>query len=164
MSISVYHASDIQITKSPTGPFIDPNNATLAVRLNQTTTLTSATVPPATKYAEFQQALSSGTATIDLTSLPDDDGVAGGVTFLNLKISRAIFRNPSTNANSITITAGASNGHNLGGASWKVVLLPGEEWEYKGFATGVTVVSGAKTWDLTGTGAQALDVILVAGI
>ncbi len=164
MSISVYHASDIQITESPSGPFIDPNNATIAVRLNQTAILTSATVPPVTKHSSFQKALSSGTGTIDLTSLPDDDGLAGAVTFLNLKIARAIFRNPSTNANSIAIVQGASNGHQLGGSAWKVVLLPGEEWEYKGFATGVTVASGAKTWDLTGTLSQALDVILVAGI
>jgi len=163
MAISVLHLEDITITESPGGPFIDPNNATVGSRLTQTATLDSSTTPAATKYSPFQKALSSGTGTIDLTSLPDEDGVAGAVTFLGLRIARAVFRNPAANANSITITFGASNPHLLGGAAWKVILLPGESWVYRGNGTGEVVASGAKTWDLTGTGSQALDVILVAG-
>lgn len=163
MSISVLDLADTTITESPSGPFIDPNNATIANIMRRSQTLDAVTTPRATKYSCFQKALSAGSGTIDLTSLPDNNGLAAAVTFSGLRIAKAIFRNPSTNGNAITITFGASNPHLLGGSGWKVILLPGEVWEYTGYQTGEAIDATHKTWDLSGTGAQALDVFLVAG-
>ncbi len=129
---------------------------------NKSAALTSATTAtPVTKVAAFQATLSGGLLTIDLTSLTGTNGVA--VTFSGLKIQAYKFANPSTNANSITVAAGASNGYLLGGAAFSWILAPGQE--IMGFTNDASpdVAGGAKTIDLSGTLVQALNVILVAG-
>jgi hypothetical protein len=75
------------------------------------------------------------------------------------------FKNKSTNANAITIAKGASNGYTGFGSAFSVTLQPGDEWTFKGNDNaGVTDVgSGAKTLDVSGTGAQVLQFHIVAG-
>jgi hypothetical protein len=84
------------------------------------------------------------------------------VTLSGLTPFMILFQNPSANANAITIAEGASNGYSGLGASFKIVLQPGEECRILKQAASA-VGSGSKTFDLTGTGAQALGVQIAAG-
>lgn len=128
---------------------------------NKTSVLNADSTPPATKCAVQSKALSAGTATIDLTAVA---GTEGNVDFSGLKLQVIKLRNPSTNANKITVTKGASNGYGLtGGDSWTIPLAPGDEVMLMGNETWPDVAGGAKTIDLTGTAAQALDYEFVGG-
>lgn len=122
----------------------------------------SSSVPEAvTKCAAFTKALSSGSATIDLTALTGTNGAT--VDFSTLKVQAAYFENPSTNANNITVTFGASNGYLLAGTAWKVILAPGQAFLFRGYEATPDVGSSAKNIDLSGTAAQTLRCVLIAG-
>lgn len=165
MSIQVGYNSQASIVETLEGEYVGSDSTVTTDGLNTTETLTAATDPPVTKYSAFQQALSGGAATIDLTSLPDSNGVAAMVTLTGLKPQVMKLRNLATNANAITIAKGASNGYTGFGASFSLALQPGDEITWKGNDnSGVTDVgSGARTLDITGTGAQVLEVLIVAG-
>lgn len=127
---------------------------------NKQQTLGSSTVA-ISKCWVTSKAMSGGAATIDLTSLTD--ATQTGLDLTGLKVQAVFFGNPSTNANAITITVGASNGHTLKGAAWKSILQPGQ-WEvWFGNEASPDVSASVKTWDLSGTAAQALDISLIAG-
>lgn len=143
--------------------YASPLDNTLTVSgMNESLTLTASTTPPVTKQTSFQQALSSGSATVNLAALP---GLTAEetVNLTGLKVQALKLRNLSTNANSITVAKGASNGHTLLGSSWTVTLQPGQSHLYYFNNAAPTVASGDRTIDLTGTGAQVLEVQLVAG-
>ncbi len=164
MSLSVTYKSTVTVAETLTGnaPFASSSKKVVTHdQFDTSATLNSGSTPPVTTFAAFQKALSGGSATIDLTSVLGTNGVT--VNFTGLKIQLAKFRNPATNANNITIVAGASNGYDLNGADFSLTIAPGEEWTYKGLDTSPDVGSGAKTLDLSGTLAQALDVYLVGG-
>lgn len=132
--------------------------------MNIDTSYTSATSVPVTKFAEFEKTMSGGAGTIDLTALPGitaDETVVG--TGLKLQLLR--IRNKSTNANAITVTKGASNGYglNAAGASWTVVLDPGQAATFELNETAPNVAAGAKDIDISGTGSQILEVQIVLG-
>lgn len=128
---------------------------------NESLTLNSGSTPPATLCAFFLKALSSGSATIDLTALTGTNGAS--VDFSGLKVQVAKFKNPATNANSITVTVGASNGYLLAGAAWKAILAPGQSVTYQCNDASPDVGSSAKNIDVSGTGTQTLQVSLIAG-
>lgn len=129
--------------------------------LNQSGTLTGATTPPVTKVAIFNQALTGGAATIDLTAVP---GTNGATTALNgLKVQYLFVKANAENANPITLTEGASTGYELAGNGWTVVLQPGQWFTFFGNDATPDVDSGAKTIDLSGTGSQSVDIEIVAG-
>ena len=85
------------------------------------TTYNSSSAVPVSEVLAFKKALSGGAVTVDLTSLTGTLGES--VTLLGKKVQAVIFYNPSANANSITITEGASNGHALNGGNQ--IALPG---------------------------------------
>ncbi len=124
-------------------------------------TATSGVPELCTKTASFIKALSGGAATIDLTALTGTNGAT--VDFTNLKVQFAKFRNPSTNANSITVTFGAATGYLLMGSGWKIILAPGQEFTFRGYEATPDVTSLLKHIDLAGTASQSLYVQLVAG-
>jgi len=124
-------------------------------------TLKSDSSPPVTCGALFQQALTGGAATIDLTALDGfNDKVVSG-TGLRVQLLRV--KNPVTNANPITVAKGASNGYDGFGAGFSVTLQPGAEATLLTNDAGGDIGSGNKTLDLTGTGTQALDVEIIMG-
>jgi hypothetical protein len=166
MSVAVRELSHITVVETFSGEFVSPDDPTVTTNgMNTTQDLTASTTPPVTKHTAFQQALTAGAATIDLTSLPDSNGVAAAVTFLGLKVQSAKFTNPSTNANNMTVAIGASNGHPLIGSAFTFTIEPGRFVHIgsSGADAGTDVAAGDRTWDITGTGSQALDVQLVAG-
>lgn len=114
---------------------------------NTQKSLAAATTPPATKVAAFQQALVAGAATIDLTALV---GTAGAtVNGTGLKVQAVKIQNPSTNTNTLVVKEGATNGYHLLGASFQIILQPGEEVCFLGLDKAPDVASTAKTIDLT---------------
>jgi len=89
--------------------------------------------------------LSVGAVTIDLTASPYS---GNGKAPIN-----AYFLNPLTNADSITITFGASDGYTGFGATFETTLVPGQSCSLN---SAVEIGSGAKNLDITGTGSQVL--------
>lgn len=166
MTLVLNYVSQVTFIETSAGPYVDPADATQSVRgLNTSQDLNASSVPPVTKATAYQVALTAGAATIDLTSLPNKDGVAGQVNFTGLKVQVYKFRNKSTNLNTITLTFGASNPYLLHGAAWKYILGPNEEMTFKGFdnANMPDVDSTHKNIDVAGTGTDTLEVELSAG-
>lgn len=165
MSLSVRSVTKLTTTETLEGEFVDPNNATVAFNgLDTDETLTGATDVPVTKHAEDALALTAGAATINLASLP---GITAEetVNFTGLKLQFAIFENPATNANKIKIAKGASNGYGTcaSGDDWDVTLSPGQRHKMELDDAAPDVAAGARTLDVTGTGTQVLNYVLVAG-
>jgi hypothetical protein len=164
MSLQVRHESKISVVETLEGEFVSPGDNTVTVnQLSETFNLTAATTPPVTKHSAFEIPLVAGAVTIDLTSLPGLNGEAGAVNGTGLKVQSIRFRNKSTNANLITVTEGASNGYELAGNTWKLGLLPGQSTQMFGNDATPDIAAGAKTIDVTGTGAQILEVHVVMG-
>jgi len=164
VSLSVTYDSTVTVEETLTGnaPFaVSAKKKVTHDQFDTSATLNAGTTPPATTFAAFQQALTSGAATIDLTNVTGTNGAT--VNFTGLKLQLVKLRNPITNANTITIAKGASSGYALGGSAFSITLQPGEEWTYKGVDTSPDVGGSSKHLDLSGTAAQALDVYLVGG-
>ena len=70
-----------------------------------------------------------GTQTIDMTSLQNTLGQS--LDLSNQRIVAAKFKSRLTNAGTIVIEPGASNGYDLFGASFKLTLEPGQSILYK---------------------------------
>ncbi len=162
MSVSAQYVSQLSVTYTSTNPFVGADNTLTFNGLNQSLTLDGTTTPAVTKFASFAKALSTGTGTIDLTLLPGQtaDEV---VTFTTLKVRAFKFVNPATNTGAITIVNGASSGNFLLGAAFTLVVPLGGEVTMYLKAGSVTVDNTHKTLDLTGTGSDVLDVLMVAG-
>ena len=152
------------IAETITNLFVIPPQNTVNFGIQQNIQLTGTTTPPASVFAIFTQALTSGLATIDLTALPAPDGT-GTVTGLGLQLQAMYLQAPATNANLITIGKGGTNGYTLDGTtSWLMGLAPNTTYGPFYFDAGSDVVaSGKKTMDMTGTGVQALNIILIFG-
>ncbi len=163
-TITVRYESQLTVVTTLTGPGVGADDTTTIDQFNSADTYSASTAVPVTKKAAYQKALSTGTATIDLTALPGDsaDETVNGT---GLKLQFLKLRNPSANANVITATKGASNGYGLGaaGGTWTIPLDPGQEVLITGDESNPDVAGGAKTIDLSGTGSQALDVEIVLG-
>jgi hypothetical protein len=165
MAVEALIQTRLEVNETVSGAGVSGTITVLQDALNFNSTLTSATSPPATKCTFLSKALSGGSATIDLTSLPDLNGNAGAVTFNGLKVQAIILSVPSTNTGPITISKGASNGYGLvsAGTTFSFPLAPG----FRGvlfFDDEPPDVSGsAKTFDLSGTGTETLSIGMVAG-
>lgn len=124
--------------------------------------LNSSSTPTATKVSAQTVALVAAAKTIDLTALTGTNGAA--IDGTGLKVVACKFQNPSTNANNIIAKFGASNAYLFGNdAAWKVRLEPGDEVLFK-FAANPAIDATHKNIDLSGTGTQALNVVLVLGV
>lgn len=128
---------------------------------NESALLTAATAPSVSLCAFFEQALTAGAATIDLTALPGTNGAV--VNGNGLRVRAAKFKNKSSNANPITIKFGAANPYNLLGAAFQVILSPNQSILVYADDDAPVIGAGAKNIDIAGTGAQVLEVALVIG-
>lgn len=133
------------------------DNANTSKVLNATST---ASQPAVTKMVWFDQALSGGAATIDLTSLTGTNGAT--VTFSGLKVCVAKFKNPSGNG-AMTVKFGVANPYNLLGASWTLIIPADSEITVYSNEGAPDVAGGAKDIDIAGTGTETLEVQLFAG-
>lgn len=123
--------------------------------------LSATSTPPLSKHAAFQQALVAGAVTIDLTSLTGFNGEAVDGTGLKVQVLK--LRNPSTNANQISIEPGVANGYDLLGSDMKLTLQPGDEVLLYVPDTADDIGAADCELDLAGTLIQALDVEILMG-
>lgn len=123
--------------------------------INKTLSASASPGPAVTKSAVADLALSGGALTVNLAAVVTNDGRT--VDFTSSKIQFIKIRNKSDNANSMTIANGASNGINLLGATFSFTLEPGQAVMIDFNNLSPTVASGDRTFDVTGTGAQVLE-------
>ncbi len=162
MSVTVTWAMTCTIAETLAN---NTGSAPIATRLithtdyNESGTLNSGSTPPATLCASFLQALSSGTATIDLRTLV---GTNGAVTDGNgLKVQ--IVRIKNLGANPLTVVEGASDGHNFFSATDGTVIQPSGVVMLFSNDNADDIGATNKTWDLTGTLAQTSEWTIVMG-
>lgn len=168
MSVTVVYKSQVDVTEvlETNVPAMASGSSVQHTGYSTSLALSSTGIsgrPAATKCAIFSKALSGGSATIDMTSLTGTNGAT--VDFTGLKVCVMKFKNPSSNANAITVAKGASNGFGLttSGTTFSIPIPPGGEITLESDEGTPDVGSGAKTLDLTGTSSQALQVTLIAG-
>jgi hypothetical protein len=163
-TISAAYSALLSVTQTFTGEFVGSDETITVDGLNTTGTLNASSTPPATKQANGTKAMVAGAGTLDFTAIPGDTADETK-TMLGLKLQLAFLKAPSTNANPITVTKGASNGYGLdaAGTAWTVVLDPGQWCLFYLDDNAPDVAAGAKTIDLAGTTTQELDYVLVFG-
>lgn len=163
MAVSVTYTTNVTTNET-----IDTNAPAAAAsksviihdQYNTTASLDSTTTPPVTKSVYFSQALSAGTATIDLTSLTGVNNLVTDGTGLKVQVIK--FKNPTGNAQ-IEVDVGATNGYNLLGATFEVILLEGQEIAIYGNDSTPDIGASAKDIDLVGTGTEEIEVSVVMG-
>lgn len=114
------------------------------------------TTPAATKFAKFLLTLSTGAATIDLSSLTGTNGAL--INGTGLKVQLIMIKN--LGAALMTFAEGGSNGYAIG--SSLVVHPSGVGFIYAPEVL-PDIASGAKTIDVTGTGSQTAEITIVMG-
>jgi len=162
MSITVNYNSSVSVTETlETNVPACTDKIVTHTGYNNTANVNAASAPPATKAALFEQPLTDGAATIDLTALVGTNGAAVNGTGLRVQFIK--FRNKSTNANVLTLSQGAANGYDGLGASFSVTLPPGGEVLLRTKDAGTDIGPTNKTLDLAGTGAQVAEIAIVMG-
>ena len=162
MSVSVNYVSSITVTETLTDQYLSSSDSTLTFNgLNTDTTLTSITSVPVTMHASGRKTMSAGAGTIDLRALPSTNAVS--IDGNGLKVQAFKFRNLSTNANNITITAGASNGYLILGTAGSIILYPGCEVQCYLKDQAADIDATHKTIDIAGTVSQILEYEIVMG-
>lgn len=159
-SISGSLTINASVSKSVTtnDPTATPPSLTLSIG-NLSNSWNSTSTPNGLDAWSGLVTMTSGTATIDLTSLTQA-GLAGTISMSGFKM-RYIQVQPSTgNAAPISVAVGASNGYPSFGTI--AVLNPGD------MAARTTVLAIAvdgthKTIDITGTGADSMEILVVFG-
>lgn len=128
---------------------------------NKSATLSGSTTPAVSDTANGTLTLTAGAGTIDLTAVIGTNGES--VDASAKKVVAVKFINPATNANSITIVEGGTNGHPTLGASFSVTLAPGQEIQAYLAAAGTAVGASDLSIDVSGTGSQVLQYQFVFG-
>lgn len=162
MSVSLAYKSEVTVTEVVTGntdAYAAANRTVISDEFNTTAALASGTTPPVTKVASFVQALSTGTATVDLTSLTGANGASVDGTGLKVQVLKM----KNLGANTMSITFGAANPYALAGADFKVSLTQNQEITFYGNDASPDIASGAKNMDLAGTASQTAELTIVMG-
>jgi hypothetical protein len=122
---------------------------------------TSGNGPAITADFHGQVALIAGALTLDLTALAD--AILGTVTMAGLKLRHIQLAAPGTNAGALTIKPGASNGYTGWAGSGGLILSPSDQ-AVLGPLNGTIAIDGThKTLDLTGTGTDKLNLVMMFG-
>ena len=126
---------------------------------NTSYNLNGTSTPPASEYGSLSTPMTSGALSIDLTALTGANGASVNGTGLAVRAFRLL--NPETNAAALTFQAAGSNGYNLAGAGWKLVLNPGDDvLMYVGAAPRS---AAARLIAVTGTGTDTVQAGFVIG-
>jgi len=163
MSVSVLYASTITVTET-----LETNIDSMAMgaarqvvhaAFNESGTLNAASDPPATKVAEFVQALTDGAATVDLTALTGTNGASVDGSGLKVQLIRV----KNLGDNTLTLTVGADNGYNLAGAGFSHALESGQIFEMHGNDATPDIAGADCEIDLAGTTTQTSEWTIVMG-
>jgi VCBS repeat-containing protein len=120
-----------------------PITMTVTAEVKGNWTLGSSTLVP------FTQALTAGTATMDLTNVGGVDGT--GKTVACMMVLAA-----AGNANAYTIAKGVTNGYAGLGAGFTATLAPGQDAAFYSAPTPAVIGGTNKTFTCTGTGSQSI--------
>jgi hypothetical protein len=123
--------------------------------------LDNATTPPVSKVVGRTLALSSGAATVDLTTITGANGAT--VNSTGSRVQAIYLENVAANSNTIAVTQGASNGYDGFGPDFKVTLNPGAMLLIYSADGGTDIGASNRTLDLAGTGAQTFNLLVVTG-
>lgn len=126
---------------------------------DHTVTIQSDSAVPATKVSAAVVALSTGTKTLDLTALTGTNGATVDATGLKLQV----WKLKNLGANDMTFADGASNGYAALGTDFSFILKPNQQAMFYLPDNAPDVGSGAKTIDVTGTGSQTFQNLMVFG-
>ena len=142
-------------------PFIsNTRNSVTHDGLNEEKTLTATSTPTGTTLAQGDVDMTAGAATLDLRAC---EGTQGAVDLNGLKPRVIIIEAKAGNANPITIAKGASNGYTGFGAAFSITLQPGQKVMIDDNGAGTAVSGTVKTLDVSGTGTQGLNYMIVGG-
>lgn len=156
MSVTATVALTLNVSESITG------NAPAAISpVISHTAYSIAPTVTGTLCAFWNQALTAGAATVDLTNCVGTNGIA--VSGSGLRVKAIQMTAASDNANDITLTEGASNGYELLGSGWTVGLKAGQSLLFYPAATAPQIGSSAKTIDISGTGTQSVKLSIIFG-
>lgn len=161
MSVDVEYKSQIKAKETLETNVPAADTANRKVTHDKYDTDKKLSAPTVSKVAAFEKALVAGAGTIDLTALLGTNGAT--VDGTGLKVQLLKVRNKSTNTNPITLQEGAANGYELLGDTWKARLQPGQEMTFWGDSKSPAIGATAKNIDLTGTGTEVLECIVVMG-
>ncbi len=163
MSVTVTYAATCTVAETLAN---NTGSAPASTRLvthtdyNETATLNSGSTQPATTCAHFLATLSSGTLTIDLTTLNGTNGAV--ISGSGLKIQ--VLRIKNLGANSLTVSEGASNGHtSFFPTTPGLIIPPGAHVMIFSNDNGDDIGSSNRTFDLAGTLAQTSEWSIVMG-
>lgn len=162
MSVSVAYALTATITE-----VLETNTSSAATtgrtlthgEFNESGTLNSGTTPPVTKQASFIATLSSGSLSVDLTSLTGTNGATVDGTGLRVQLLRV----KNLGANALTVAGGASNGYDAWGGDFLITIPQNGIFQIYGNDAGSDIGSSYKTLDLSGTGTQTSEWTVVMG-
>lgn len=133
-----------------------------AVTLPIPSVLNGETTPPVSKVYSDRLQLVAGALTLDLQAL-----VPGNLTpdtdFTGLKVQILQFTSPETNLADITITPGAVDGYDIGGAAFSVTLSPGDSVILALNDNAPDVANSDSEIDFAGSLIDDIDILIVAG-
>lgn len=162
MSISTIYQSAVTTVETLSVVSADSAKSKIThAKWDSSVTLDGTTTPVASQFVAFTQALTSGAATVDLTSLAVAPFSTKSLSGLKVQVIKFVAH--ADNANPITITFGAANPYQGLGTAFNITLSAGQEMTFYGDGAAQSVASGHKNLDLSGTGSQSLDIIIVAG-
>lgn len=142
-------------------PFADETQSTIThtgLNLSETNNADSEAGQEVTAFAQGQVVMAAGAATLNLAAAP---GTFANVNLTGKYPRRMILRAPEDNADEITVAVGAANGCDCFGDDFSVTLRPGGRVMLD--ARGTAVAADNRTFDVSGTGTDAVDVMVTAG-
>ena len=164
MAVSAAYDLKLAVTETPSFGLDYATDRDLLHRFVSTGTLTGSTTVPVTKVAALAVQLSSGAATIDLTSVTHGSEL-NAVDMSGLKVQLMKVRARSTNSSTVIIVDGATNGYLIfGDSSGQITLSAGMEALFFFNESLADVSASVKTIDISGSDQDAyIDFIIVAG-
>lgn len=163
MAVTVTYAATCTVAETlaeNTGSAAAASRLVTHSEYNESATLNSGTTPPVTKCAHFLATLSGGALTIDLTAMTGTNGATIDGTGLKVQVVRV----KNLGANSLVVSAGASNGHSgFWPATPGLTIPPGGHVMLYSNDNGDDIASGDRTWDLAGTSSQTSEWTIVVG-
>ena len=163
MAVNVNYVAHVTVTETidTTVPAVDAGRDKIVHNgFDSSATHNASTTVPATQVAAFTQSLSSGTAIIDFTSLTSTKGTT--VNGTGLKVQFLKVKNKAGNG-TLKIDVGAINGLDLFGAGFEITLSAGQEVLLFGNDATPDVGASDLAIDLTGTGSEQSEWMVVLG-
>jgi hypothetical protein len=155
MSVALEFNLQFRVTETVVDAFTDTAADTIRKELKQLLELDSGTTPDFEDYAIFTVTMTAGAATVNLAALPH---LQGGATITkdatNKKVRALYCKTASANTGNVTVAKGASNGYAPLGSTLSWIIAPDGSVGMYFKAAAADVASGARTLDISGTGAE----------